>query len=258
MWNWEEWTRSWFHPSDQKFSTSRWVEKNIVLVNFGTHLIVQVIFLGADVTHPPVGDNRKPSIAAVVGSQDAHPSRFFRDEDFPLVQKTATNPRRYAATVRVQQHRQEIIQDLSAMVSIHLSSQLNIFNWFCSGEGAPDHVLQEHRGLQAPQDHHVQGRRQWGTVPTCASGFLLYSFPTCVCKLDLNWVNKYGCWSAQKWPLHPQHELTAIREACIKLEPDYKPGITFIVVQKRHHTRSNIIVFILFLVFCHNLLCILS
>ena len=34
-----------------------------------------VIFLGADVTHPPVGDNRKPSIAAVVGSQDAHPSR---------------------------------------------------------------------------------------------------------------------------------------------------------------------------------------
>ena len=34
-----------------------------------------------------------------------------------------------------------------------------------------------------------------------------------------------------------QHELTAIREACIKLESDFKPGITFIVVQKRHHTR---------------------
>lgn len=31
--------------------------------------------------------------------------------------------------------------------------------------------------------------------------------------------------------------MTAIREACIKLEGDYKPGITFIVVQKRHHTR---------------------
>ena len=28
-----------------------------------------------------------------------------------------------------------------------------------------------------------------------------------------------------------------MREACIKLEADYKPGITFIVVQKRHHTR---------------------
>lgn len=34
-----------------------------------------------------------------------------------------------------------------------------------------------------------------------------------------------------------QHELTAIREACIKIEGDYRPGITFIVVQKRHHTR---------------------
>ena len=38
-----------------------------------------VIFLGADVTHPPVGDSRKPSIAAVVGSQDAHPSRLDRN-----------------------------------------------------------------------------------------------------------------------------------------------------------------------------------
>lgn len=53
-----------------------------------------VIFLGADVTHPPAGDNKKPSIAAVVGSMDGHPSR-------------------YSATVRVQQHRQEIIQGTS-------------------------------------------------------------------------------------------------------------------------------------------------
>lgn len=33
------------------------------------------------------------------------------------------------------------------------------------------------------------------------------------------------------------HELRAIREACIKLETNYQPGISFIVVQKRHHTR---------------------
>lgn len=34
-------------------------------------------------------------------------------------------------------------------------------------------------------------------------------------------------------------ELRAIRDACLKLSPDglYKPPITFIVVQKRHHTR---------------------
>ena len=64
-------------------------------------------------THPPAGDNKKPSIAAVVGSMDAHPSR-------------------YAATVRVQQHRQEIIQELSSMVRLvpFLFTQLiqNILN----------------------------------------------------------------------------------------------------------------------------------
>ena len=33
------------------------------------------------------------------------------------------------------------------------------------------------------------------------------------------------------------HELMAVREACARLESSYQPGITFIVVQKRHHTR---------------------
>ena len=125
-----------------------------------------VIFLGADVTHPPVGDNRKPSIAAVVGSQDAHPSR-------------------YAATVRVQQQRQDIIQDLSAMVREHL-----MMFYKSTGGYKPHRIIMYRDGVSEGQFTHVL-----------------------------------------------QHELTAIREACIKLEPDYKPGITFIVVQKRHHTR---------------------
>ena len=34
-----------------------------------------------------------------------------------------------------------------------------------------------------------------------------------------------------------QHELVSVREACRKLEDGYEPGITFIIVQKRHHTR---------------------
>ena len=42
---------------------------------------------------PPAGDGKKPSIAAVVGSMDGHPSR-------------------YCATVRVQTSRQEISQEL--------------------------------------------------------------------------------------------------------------------------------------------------
>ncbi|XP_075213129.1 protein argonaute-1 isoform X8 [Lycorma delicatula] len=125
-----------------------------------------VIFLGADVTHPPAGDNKKPSIAAVVGSMDAHPSR-------------------YAATVRVQQHRQEIIQELSSMVR-----ELLIMFYKSTGGYKPHRIILYRDGVSEGQFLHVL-----------------------------------------------QHELTAIREACIKLEGDYKPGITFIVVQKRHHTR---------------------
>ncbi|CAN6481470.1 unnamed protein product [Victoria cruziana] len=33
------------------------------------------------------------------------------------------------------------------------------------------------------------------------------------------------------------HELDAIRKACASLEPHYQPPVTFVVVQKRHHTR---------------------
>ncbi|CAG7861744.1 unnamed protein product [Brassica rapa] len=33
------------------------------------------------------------------------------------------------------------------------------------------------------------------------------------------------------------YELDAIRKACALLEPNYQPPVTFIVVQKRHHTR---------------------
>lgn len=60
-----------------------------------------MIFLGADVTHPPSGDIKKPSIAALVGSMDAHPSR-------------------YAATVRVQPYDADIIQDFSSMIRYDL------------------------------------------------------------------------------------------------------------------------------------------
>lgn len=33
------------------------------------------------------------------------------------------------------------------------------------------------------------------------------------------------------------HEMNEIRTACIEIDPSYKPGVTYIVVQKRHHTR---------------------
>lgn len=124
-----------------------------------------VIFFGCDITHPPAGDSRKPSIAAVVGSMDAHPSR-------------------YAATVRVQQHRQEIISDLTYMVRELL------VQFYKSTRFKPTRIVVYRDGVSEGQFFNVL-----------------------------------------------QYELRAIREACMMLERGYQPGITFIAVQKRHHTR---------------------
>lgn len=70
-----------------------------------------VIFLGADVTHPPAGDGKKPSIAAVVGSMDGHPSR-------------------YCATVRVQTSRQDMSQvtPVCTFFDYHISQTINVVN----------------------------------------------------------------------------------------------------------------------------------
>ncbi|XP_028317063.1 protein argonaute-3 isoform X1 [Gouania willdenowi] len=124
-----------------------------------------VIFLGADVTHPPAGDGKKPSIVAVVGSMDAHPSR-------------------YCATVRVQRARQDVIQDLACMVRELL------IQFYKSTRYKPTRIIFYRDGVSEGQFRQV-----------------LYC------------------------------ELLAIREACLSLEVDYQPGITYAVVQKRHHTR---------------------
>uniref|UniRef100_A0A8R1DKL0 Protein argonaute-1 n=1 Tax=Caenorhabditis japonica TaxID=281687 RepID=A0A8R1DKL0_CAEJA len=124
-----------------------------------------VIFLGCDITHPPAGDSRKPSIAAVVGSMDAHPSR-------------------YAATVRVQQHRQEIISDLT-----YMTREL-LVQFYENTRFKPARIVVYRDGVSEGQFFNVL-----------------------------------------------QYELRAIREACQMLERGYQPGITFIAVQKRHHTR---------------------
>ncbi|XP_033207936.1 protein argonaute-2-like [Belonocnema kinseyi] len=43
--------------------------------------------------------------------------------------------------------------------------------------------------------------------------------------------------SEGQFPQVMHHELTAIRNACRKVEPGYEPPISFFVVQKRHHIR---------------------
>ena len=101
----------------------------------------------------------------VVGSQDAHPSR-------------------YSASVRIQQHRQEVIQDLAVMVKELL------FQFYHATQFKPARIIFYRDGVSEGQFANVLA-----------------------------------------------FELRAIREACMKLEVDYQPGISYIIVQKRHHTR---------------------
>lgn len=125
------------------------------------------------------------------------------------------HPNRYCATVRVQQHRQEIIQDLAAMVRELL------IQFYKSTRFKPTRIIFYRDGVSEGQFQQVGSY-----APTCR--LLLF------CKSSLRSEQVWFIsWLAQV--LH--HELLAIREACIKLEKDYQPGITFIVVQKRHHTR---------------------
>jgi hypothetical protein len=84
-----------------------------------------VIFLGATVTHPPAGDVKKPSIAALVSSQDAHPSAYsatVKIQQVPvhvitriaaLVSSQDAHPFAYSATVKIQQ----VFDSIAALVS---------------------------------------------------------------------------------------------------------------------------------------------
>ncbi|XP_025190383.1 protein argonaute-2-like [Melanaphis sacchari] len=125
-----------------------------------------LLFLGAYVARPSLCDLKRKSIAAVVGSIDAHPSR-------------------YATTVHLQQNREDCIQELSSMVK-----ELLITFYKNTGGFKPHRIILYRDGVPERQLYHVL-----------------------------------------------QYELTAIRKACMTLDGDYKPGITYITVQKHHHTR---------------------
>ncbi|KAG0012884.1 Eukaryotic translation initiation factor 2C, partial [Entomortierella chlamydospora] len=123
------------------------------------------ILLGADVSHPAPGDDRKPSIASLVGSMDARAAR-------------------YAATVRVQAARTENIADLGGMV-VEL---LKTFYQTCGQK--PERILFYRDGVSEGQFAEVL-----------------------------------------------RSEVESVRDACKSLDINYKPTITFVVVQKRHHAR---------------------
>lgn len=125
------------------------------------------------------------------------------------------HPSRYCATVRVQQHRQDIIQDLATMVRELL------IQFYKSTRFKPTRIIYYRDGISEGQFNQVFRSVRFNT-----SVHVTFFF----CQRQLNDLHL-------ELTQVLQHELLAIREACIKLEKDYQPGITFVVVQKRHHTR---------------------
>ncbi|OZJ02548.1 hypothetical protein BZG36_04506 [Bifiguratus adelaidae] len=123
------------------------------------------ILFGADVTHPAPGDTTKPSIAAVCASMDTRASR-------------------YAAEIRVQPSRLEIIEGLAEMCKELLKK------YYASTKIKPSRILFYRDGVSEGQFAEVM-----------------------------------------------RSEVAAVRAACATLDKDYKPAITFVVIQKRHHAR---------------------
>lgn len=124
-----------------------------------------IMFMGADVTHPHPLDDFSPSVAAVVGSVN-----------WPAANK-------YVSKMRSQTHRQEIIQDLTAMVEEILDDFVRELSKL------PKRLIFFRDGVSETQFQKVLSE-----------------------------------------------ELQSIRAACWRFS-GYNPPITFVVVQKRHHTR---------------------
>ncbi|KAF0909917.1 hypothetical protein E2562_001181, partial [Oryza meyeriana var. granulata] len=138
------------------------------------------MIFGADVTHPPPGEDSSPSIAAVVASMD-----------WPEVSK-------YKCLVSSQSHREEIIADLftevkdlqKGLVYGGMIRELLVSFYKANGCRKPGRIIFYRDGVSEGQFSQV----------------LLY-------------------------------EMDAIRKACASIEEGYLPPVTFVVVQKRHHTR---------------------
>ena len=167
-WNWAVWTTFSFRVFDRSVS------------------FVNPWFLSALMSHihPRVTDRNRRSLPWVSSPFFVDDRSIIFSSSLQVVGSMDAHPSRYAATVRIQMHRHEVIAELSAMVRELL------IQFYKSTRFKPARIILYRDGVSEGQFAHVLA-----------------------------------------------HELMAVREACVRLEASYQPGITFIVVQKRHHTR---------------------
>ncbi|RKP07872.1 Piwi domain-containing protein [Thamnocephalis sphaerospora] len=140
---------------------------NVVLTRDQIPFIAEkpTIIIGADVSHPAPGDERRPSIATLVGSMDVNVARF-------------------CSVVRIQHGRTESINDLRDMVMDALKA------FFRNSGHKPARILFYRDGISEGEFERV--------------------------------INT---------------EVKAVKLACQQLEANYNPTLTYVAVQKRHHTR---------------------
>ncbi|KAG9302445.1 hypothetical protein G9A89_000579, partial [Geosiphon pyriformis] len=123
------------------------------------------IVMGADVTHSNPNNPASPSIATLCATMDAKASR-------------------YAASIRCQTAKSDIISDLADMVRELLK------NFYQTCGRKPERILFYRDGVSEGQFAQIM-----------------------------------------------EGEIKAIKVACQSLDITYRPTITFVIVQKRHHTR---------------------
>ncbi|KAH9674546.1 protein argonaute MEL1 [Citrus sinensis] len=159
---------------------------------------IPTIIFGADVSHPQPGEDSSPSIAAVVASMD-----------WPAVTT-------YRGLVSAQQHREEIIQDLFTVQQDPTRGPVNA--------GMIRELLIAFKRTTNEKPKRIIFYRN------------LLFLDIAKCLVPIFVFMKDGV-SEGQFSHVLLSEMDAIRKACQSLEESYLPPVTFIVVQKRHHTR---------------------
>ncbi|PHT30078.1 Protein argonaute 1A [Capsicum baccatum] len=168
---------------------------------------IPTIVFGADVTHPQPGEDSSPSIAAVVASMD-----------WPEITT-------YRGIVSAQPHRKEIIMDLYTEKE---DPQKGIVRG-----GMIMELLKEFKKSTG----HKPGRIIFYRSVFVSVGLVRFSIPFLHTSQSISLLNDRDGVSEGQFNQVLLDEMDAIRKACTSLQEDYLPRVTFVVVQKRHHTR---------------------